>query len=65
MAAAGGGGAPVTINIDARGAEQGVEARIDAVLARRLPGVVNATKASLMADVNRGGRTAQTFGRRA
>jgi flagellar hook-basal body complex protein FliE len=58
------GGGGVNISIDARGAEQGVEARIDAVLARRLPGIISASKSSLMADVNRGGSAAQTFGRR-
>lgn len=57
-------GAGGGIFIDARGAEQGVEARIDAVLARRLPAIMAATRGDLAARVNRGGADARTFGRR-
>lgn len=59
-----GGGGGVSIMVDARGAEQGVEARIDAVLARRLPGILAASRADMIARVNRGGADAQAFGRR-
>jgi hypothetical protein len=59
------GGGGDTYFIDARGAEQGVEARIEAAIRRAVPGIVNIAKGSLAGDVNRGGRTAQTFGRRA
>jgi hypothetical protein len=62
--ALGGGGGNVTVNIDARGAAPGMEAQIDAVLARRLPGIIGATKASLIGDVNRGGAAALAMGRR-
>lgn len=58
-----GGGGP-SINIDARGAEQGVEQRIDAVLARRMPAILAASRADLSGRVNRGGDLAKTFGRR-
>lgn len=58
------GGMGGGIFIDARGAEQGVEARIDAVLARRLPQIVAATRSDITARVNRGGADARTFGRR-
>jgi hypothetical protein len=59
-----GGGSSPTFFIDARGADAGVEARINSVLARNIPGIVNITKASLGADVSRGGTAAQAFGRR-
>lgn len=58
------GGQGPTINIDARGAEAGVEQRIDAVLARRLPAILAASESSLAAKVNRGGSAAKLFGRR-
>jgi len=53
-----------TVYIDARGAEQGVEARIDAVLARRLPAISAVVRGDLTRSVNRGGQDALTFGRR-
>lgn len=59
----GGGGGP-TISIDARGADAGVEQRLDAVLARRMPAILAASRADLSARVNRGGADARTFGRR-
>lgn len=58
----GGGGG--VINIDARGADAGVEQRIDMVLARRMPGILAASRADLTSRVNRGGADARTFGRR-
>jgi hypothetical protein len=51
--------------IDARGAEVGVEARIEAGIRRAIPGIVSITKGSLATDVNRGGTAARTMGRRA
>ncbi|WP_200305194.1 hypothetical protein [Paracraurococcus ruber] len=59
-----GGGGGAVIQIDARGAEAGVEQRIDAVLARRLPAILAASEGNLAAKVNRGGNLAKTFGRR-
>jgi hypothetical protein len=59
----GGGGGP-QISIDARGADAGVEQRLDAVLARRMPAILAASRADLSARVNRGGADARTFGRR-
>tara|TARA_R110000751_G_scaffold307640_1_gene430340 strand:- start:28605 stop:30800 length:2196 start_codon:yes stop_codon:yes gene_type:complete len=59
---AGGGG--TSINIDARGADAGVEQRIDAVLARRMPAILAAGRADLTGRVNQGGNIARTFGRR-
>jgi hypothetical protein len=58
------GGGGTTINIDARGAGPGTEAAIDAVLARRLPGIVAAANSSLITQVNRGGSAALAMGRR-
>lgn len=60
---AGGGGGP-QISIDARGADAGVEQRIDAVLARRMPAILAASRTDLASRVNRGGADARTFGRR-
>jgi hypothetical protein len=60
--AMGGGGA--TISIDARGAEAGVEGRIEAVLARRVPAILAASRMDLSTRVNRGGADARLFGRR-
>lgn len=59
---AGGGG--TTYQIDARGAEAGVEQRIQMVLARQMPGIIAASRADLTGRVNRGGDLARTFGRR-
>jgi len=58
------GGRGTTINIDARGAGPGVSAQIDAVLARRLPGIIQASRNALIGEVNRGGAAAQAMGRR-
>lgn len=60
---AGGGGGPV-IQIDARGAQAGVEQQINAVLARRMPAIIAASRADITSRVNRGGDLARTFGRR-
>lgn len=57
-----GGGA--VFNIDARGAEPGVEARIRAVLAQEAPKLSAYVRSDLAARVNRGGNEALTFGRR-
>lgn len=57
-----GGGA--VFNIDARGAEPGVEARIRAVLAQEAPKLSAYVRGDLVARVNRGGNDALTFGRR-
>lgn len=57
------GGGPV-FNIDARGAEPGVEARIRLVLAQEAPRISAYVRGDLTARVNRGGRDAATFGRR-
>lgn len=57
-----GGGA--VFNIDARGAEPGVEARIRAVLAQEAPKLSAYVRGDLAARVNRGGHEALTFGRR-
>jgi hypothetical protein len=59
-----GGGGGHQIFIDARGAEVGVEQRVNAAIQRQLPGIVNITKMSLGADVQRGGNAAAMFGRR-
>jgi prefoldin subunit 5 len=59
------GGGGTTVMIDARGAEVGVEARIEAGIRRAIPGIVSITKGSLATDVNRGGTAARTMGRRA
>lgn len=59
-----GGGGGVSIAIDARGAEQGVEARIDAVLSRRMPAIYAAVREGLMGEAGRGGNVAKAFGRR-
>lgn len=58
------GGGGVSIAIDARGADQGVEARLDAMLSRRLPGILAAAHANTVGKVNRGGADALAFGRR-
>lgn len=62
--AIGGQGGGITFAIDARGADAGVEARLDALLARRAPALIAAAKSSLAAEVNRGGATSRLFGRR-
>lgn len=59
------GGGGVSIAIDARGADSGVEARLDAMLSRRLPGILAAAHANTVGKVNRGGSDALAFGRRA
>lgn len=59
----GGGGGPV-IQIDARGADAGVEQRIRMVLASQMPGIIAASRADLTGRVNRGGDIARVFGRR-
>jgi hypothetical protein len=59
------GGGGTTVLIDARGAEVGVEARIENGIRRAIPGIVTVAKGSMFADVNRGGMAARTMGRRA
>jgi hypothetical protein len=63
--AMGGGGGGVTLNIDARGAEPGVEARIRQVVLSMMPMISASTRGDLFNDVNRGGTAARTLGRRA
>jgi hypothetical protein len=64
----GGGGTVVNFNIDARGAEVGVEERIDAVLRQRWPEMKNDAVSSSVGAVNsmagRGGAFAKSMGRR-
>jgi len=57
-------GGSTVFNIDARGAEPGVEARIRAVLAQEAPRLSAYVRGDLAARVNRGGSDALTFGRR-
>lgn len=63
VVAQGGGGNSIsqTINIDARGADAGVDQKIRAAIAI----AVRQANAQLLADINRGGSTAKQVGRRA
>jgi hypothetical protein len=53
------GSTSVVYNIDARNADAGLAERLPQILRQHAAGV----KASIMADVNRGGSAARTFGR--
>ncbi|GAB4527854.1 MAG: hypothetical protein Tsb0010_10580 [Parvularculaceae bacterium] len=44
------GGANITFAIDARGAEAGVEQRIEAMLRRTAPALIEASKNAVMSD---------------
>jgi len=64
LGVAGGGGGTViqqTINVDARGADSGVDQKIRAGVAL----AVQQANAQLLAEINRGGAVAKTVGRRA
>lgn len=52
------------IQIDARGAEAGVEQKIRMILAQSLPGILAASRADQARRVNLGGADAKIFGRR-
>lgn len=58
------GGVNVTYNIDARGAEAGVENRIRAVLQQELPNISTAVERNMVRRANAGGSFAQAMGRR-
>jgi hypothetical protein len=58
-------GPQVHFNIDARGAQPGVEAMIRAALAQAAPGIVAAAVQTSQQQANRGGSYAKAMGRRA
>lgn len=53
-----------TINIDARGADAGVEQRIDRVLAKRMPEIMRLSAANVGRLADKGGSFSRTVGRR-
>lgn len=54
----------LTIAVDARGADAGVEQRINAVLDAKVPQIVQRAVAATQAEANRGGSYARAMGRR-
>lgn len=58
-----GNGGPI-INIDARGADAGVEQRIDRVLAKRMPEILKLSAANVGRLADKGGSFSRTVGRR-
>jgi len=56
-------GSNFVINIDARGSEAGVEAKIDAVITRRMPEISRYTMAASARETSLGGSYARSMGR--